>query len=126
MLFRSDQLELKTELMRNAYLGSAFLVFPYGLYHFVPVKHVGLAWVGLALVYYALNLIVQNRKYRWMGHATLLLTMGYLVVVDTQRFEPVYRIVSFLVLGTVLLIVSLSFTRWRARQRAKSEKPPGG
>jgi uncharacterized membrane protein len=123
--WQKDQLELKTELMRNAYLGSAFLVFPYGLYHFVPVKHVGLAWVGLALVYYALNLIVQNRKYRWMGHATLLLTMCYLVVVDTQRFEPVYRIVSFLVLGTVLLIVSLSFTRWRARQRSKSEKLSG-
>ncbi len=121
--WQKDKLELKTELMRNAYLGSAFLVFPYGLYHFVPVKHVGLSWVGLALVYYVLNLIVQNRKYRWMGHATLLLTTCYLVVVGTQRFEPVYRIISFLVLGTVLLIVSLSFTRWRTRQRTKSPKP---
>ena len=123
--WRKDQLELKTELMRNSYLVSAFLVFPYGLYHFVSVKHVGLAWVGLALVYYVLNLIVQNRKYRWMGHATLLLTTCYLVVVGTQRFEPLYRIVSFLVLGTVLLIVSLSFTRWRSRQRAKSAKESG-
>ncbi len=123
--WQRDRLELKTELMRNAYLVGAFLVFPYALYHFVPGKHVGLAWVGLALVYYALNLIVQNRKYRWMGHATLLLTTCYLVIVGTQRFEPVYRIVSFLVLGTVLLIVSLSFTRWRSRQRAKSTPPPG-
>ena len=124
--WQKDQLELKTELMRNAYLVSAFLVFPYGLYHYVSVKHVGLAWVGLALVYYVLNLIVQNRKYRCMGHATLLLTTCYLVVVGTQGFEPVYRIVSFLVLGTVLLIVSLSFTRWRSRQRAKPETPLGG
>lgn len=122
--WQRDRLELKTELMRNAYLVGAFLVFPYALYHFVPGKHVGLAWVGLALVYYALNLIVQNRKYRWMGHATLLLTTCYLVIVGTQRFEPVYRIVSFLVLGTVLLIVSLSFTRWRSRQRAKATPPP--
>ncbi len=122
--WQRDRLELKTELMRNAYLVGAFLVFPYALYHLVPGMHVGLAWVGLALVYYLLNLVVQNRKYRWMGHATLLLATCYLVVVGTRRFEPVYRIVSFLVLGTVLLIVSLSFTRWRARQRAKSAEPP--
>ena len=31
--------------------------------------------------------------------------------------EPVYRVLSFLVLGTVLLIVSLVFTRLRKRQR---------
>jgi uncharacterized membrane protein len=124
--WRKDRLELKTELMRNAYLVGAFLVFPYALYHLVPGRHVGLAWVGLALVYYVLNLVVQNRKYRWMGHATLLLTTCYLVIVGTRQFEPVYRIVSFLVLGTVLLIVSLSFTRWRSRQRAKSVEQPGG
>ena len=51
------------------------------------------------------------------GTHTLLLTTLYQLVVGISRFEPVYRIVSFLVLGTVLLIVSLSFTRWRARQR---------
>jgi hypothetical protein len=123
--WQKDRLELKTELMRNAYLVGAFLVFPYALYHLVPGKHVGLAWVGLALGYYVLNLMVQNRKYRWMGHATLLLTTCYVLIVGTRRFEPIYRIASFLVLGTVLLIVSLSFTRWRARQRAKSAGPPG-
>jgi uncharacterized membrane protein len=123
--WQRNRLELKTELMRNAYLVGAFLVFPYALYHLVPGKHVGLAWVGLALVYYVLNFIVRNRKYRWMGHATLLLTTCYLMIVGTRQFEPVYRIASFLVLGTVLLMVSLSFTRWRSRQRTKSAEPPG-
>ncbi len=114
--WQQDRLELKTTLMRNAYLVGAWLVFPYALYHLVPGKHVGLAWVGLALGYYALNLLVQNQKYRWMGHATLLLTLCYVVVVGTSRFEPVYRVLSFLVLGTVLLVVSLVFTRLRKRQ----------
>jgi uncharacterized membrane protein len=123
--WQKNRLELKTELMRNAYLIGAFLVLPYALYHLVPGRYIGLAWVGLALAYYVLNLVVHNRKYRWMGHATLLLTTCYLAVVGTRQFEPFYRIVSFLVLGTVLLIVSLSFTRWQARQRAKSAEPPG-
>ena len=96
--WQRDRLELKTELMRNAYLIGAFLVLPYALYHLVPGKYIGLAWVGLALVYYVLNLVVQNRKYRWMGHATLLMTACYLAVVGTRQFEPVYRIVSFLAL----------------------------
>ena len=114
--WQQERLELKTTLMRNAYLVGAWLVFPYALYHLVPGKHVGLAWVGLALGYYGLNLLVQNQKYRWMGHATLLLTMCYVIVVGTSRFEPVYRVLSFLVLGTVLLIVSLVFTRLRKRR----------
>jgi hypothetical protein len=121
--WQRDRLELKTELMRNAYLLCAFVVFPYALYHLAPGRYVALAWVGLALVYYTLNLMVRSQKYRWMGHATLLLTMLYVVVVGISRFEPVYRIVSFLALGTVLLVVSLSFTRLR-RLRARAAPPP--
>jgi hypothetical protein len=122
--WQQHRLELKTGLMRNAYLLAAFVVFPYALYHLVPVRYAALAWVGLALGYYALNIIVQNQKYRWMGHATLLLTTIYLVVAGTRGFEPAYRVLSFLVLGTVLLVVSLVFTRLRKRrQAAPGEKP---
>ena len=113
--WQKDRLELKTELMRNAYLFAAFVVFPYALYHLAPGRYVGLAWVGLALFYYTLNLIVRNQKFRWMGHATLLLTALYVTVVGTSRFGPVLRVLSFLALGTVMLVVSLIFTRLRSR-----------
>jgi len=116
--WKRDRLELTTELMRNAYLLSAFFVFPYALYHLVPAGYVGLAWIGLALGYYGMNLLVRSQKYRWMGHVTLLFTTLYLVLVGTSRFEPVYRVLSFLALGTVLLIVSLVFTRLRKRRGA--------
>lgn len=122
--WQKSRLELKTELMRNAYLLSAFIVFPYALYHLVPGRYVGLAWVGLAVFYYVMNLVVRSQKFRWMGHSTLLLTTLYLVIIGTSRFEPVYRVLSFLVLGTVLLIVSLSFTRLRTRERSKTGGPP--
>lgn len=124
--WQRDRLELKTELMRNAYLVSALVVFPYALYHLVPGAYVGLAWVGVALLYYGMNLIVRNRKYRWMGHATLLFTALYLLVVGINRLEPLHRNLSFLVLGTVLLVVSLIFTRLRARGRAPAPSPPAG
>ena len=124
MNWKRDRLELKTELMRNAYLFSAFIVFPYALYHLVPATYVGLAWIGLALGYYGMNLLVRNQKYRWMGHVTLLLTALYLVIAGTSRFEPVYRVLSFLALGTVLLVVSLLFTRLRKRQREGASENP--
>jgi hypothetical protein len=71
--WQKDRLALHTELMRNAYLGCAFVVFPYALAHWVPDHLVVVAWIALASGYYAMNLIVTNRKYRWMGHGTLLL-----------------------------------------------------
>lgn len=117
--WQQARLELKTGLMRNAYLVAAFLVFPYSLYHLCPGRFVGLAWVGLALFYYALGVALKNQKFRWMGHATLLLTTVYVAVVGTSRFGPVLRVFSFLALGSVMLIVSLIFTRWRT-----GSKPP--
>jgi hypothetical protein len=104
-------------MMRNAYLGSAFIVFPYSLYHLVPRAFVSVAWVGVAVAYYLMNLIVRSPKYRWMGHLTLLLTALYMIVVGIFQLAPALRIASFLILGTVLMVVSLLFTMARARRR---------
>jgi len=117
--WKQERLELQTQLMRNAYLAGAFIVFPYALYHLVPRAYVSVAWVGLALVYYAVNLIARNVKYRWMAHLTLLLTVIYVVIAGLTSLEPAYRIASFLVLGTVLVVVSLLFGRMRGRWRGK-------
>jgi hypothetical protein len=50
--WQRDRLELRTELMRNAYLAFAFLVFPHALYHLVPEGYRPLSWVGIAMFYY--------------------------------------------------------------------------
>ena len=115
--WQQQRLELKTEMMRNAYLGSAFLVFPYSLYHLVPRAFVTVSWVGIAVTYYLMNLIVHSPKYRWMGHLTLLFTALYVVVIGLFQLGPSYRIFSFLILGTALLVVSLIFTQVRTRKR---------
>lgn len=115
--WKKERLLLKTELMRNAYLASAFVIFPYAFFHLVPRVYVGLAWVGVALFYYGMNLAVQSEKYRWMGHATLMLTAVYLLIVGTRGLEPIVRILTLLVLGSVLLIVSVIFTKTRKASR---------
>jgi len=114
--WQKDRLELKTELMRNAYLTSAFIVFPYAFYHIVPRAWVAMSWVGIALFYYGMNLITKARKYRWMGHNTLLLSVVYILIMGMGILVGTQRIVSFLVLGTVLMVVSLVSTVIRGRQ----------
>lgn len=121
--WQKDRLELKTELMRNAYLTAEFIVFPYALYHLVPRVWVAPTWVGIALFYYLMDFLTQSRKYRWLGHNTLMLTVVYIVVMGVAKLEGGQRIMSFLLLGTVLLVVSLVFTVIRARQRG-GEPPP--
>ena len=122
--WQQDRLELKTELMRNAYLGAAFAVFPYALYYLVPRDYVSLSWIALAMFYYGMNALIRAQKYRWMGHLTLLLTVLYVVIIGIIELPPTYRIVSFLVLAVVLLAVSMVFTRLRAKKKAK-EEPAG-
>jgi hypothetical protein len=112
--WQKDRLELQTDAMRNAYLIGAFVLFPYALYHLVAPIYVVPAWIGIALFYYGMNLIIQNRKYRWMGHGTLLLTALYGAVIAFGRLDGAARVLSLLVLGSILVAVSLIFTRARA------------
>jgi hypothetical protein len=122
--WQNSRLALKTEAMRNAYLFCAFAAFPYALYHLLPRADVAFAWVGVALGYYALNAGLGVRKYRWMGHATLVLTVGWVVLAGWGHLESMSRILSLLVLGLALVVVSLVFTLRRARP-PPPPPPPG-
>lgn len=109
--WQKSRLELQTEMMRNAYLASALFIFPYALYHIVPNDFVGLSWMIVALVYYLLSHYFHNKKYRWMSILTLLLTVAYIVLFGTTNLSPTYRILSFLFLGTALILVSISYSK---------------
>ena len=122
--WQQNRLELKTEMMRNAYLTSAFIAFPYALYFLMPSGYVVIAWVGVALFYYLMSALIKKQKYRWMGHLTLGISVLYVMVIGIIQLEQTYRIFSFLLLGIVLLVVSLIFTRARARRKSGESEPP--
>ncbi|MGD9897776.1 MAG: DUF2339 domain-containing protein [Calditrichaceae bacterium] len=115
MNWQRHRLEIKTERMRITYLGAAFVIFPYALYHTVPTGFVSLSWVLVAIFYYVMSLILNNRKYRWMAVMTLALTVMYVFIIGIVKLEPVFRIISFIVLGLVLIAISIIYTRIRAR-----------
>jgi hypothetical protein len=117
--WQKDRLDLKTEFMRNAYLTCAFFIFPFTLFHMMPAEYVPLSWIAVTLLYYILSVTLKNVKYRWMALFTLLLTVLYVLVIGIIQLEPVYRIVSFIVLGLVLVIASLFYTRMRIKKEAE-------
>ena len=115
MNWQRDRLELKADMLRNAYLLTALFILPYALYHLLPAGYVSLGWVAIGAFYYMMSKLLKNFKYRWMALTTLLAAVVHLMIVGTTSFEPAYRIVSFIVLGVVLLAVSLWYFKTGTR-----------
>jgi uncharacterized membrane protein len=101
--------------MRVAYLGVAFFIFPYALYHIIPKEFVSLSWTVVAIIYYILSVILKNKKYRWMALLTFFLTVIYVLFVGTTNLDPSYRIVSFFFLGIVLVAISIYYVKIKSK-----------
>ena len=116
--WKKDTLELKTEYMRNSYLLIALLIIPYALYNVLPAGIVGLSWLAVAIIYYAISILLKNKKYRWMALLTLLLTVLYILILGISSSSHAYKIISFLILGVVLILLSIVYSK----NKLKSEK----
>jgi uncharacterized membrane protein len=74
-------------------------------------------WTLLALGFSAIGLILRDRHYRLGGLILLSLSVGRVFFVDVWAFDPVYRILSFIVLGVVLLLVGYFYNRFEEKLR---------
>jgi len=119
--WKKDKLELKTEQMRNAYLLTALLIIPYSLYQLLPSGFVAFSWIAVAILYYVFSLMLKNVKYRYMSLATFLLTVVYVFVLGITSDETIFKILSFLVLGAALVIISVVYTRNRNKSSKSKE-----
>ena len=111
--WKKDTLELKTEQMRNAYLLTALLIIPYSLYQMMPSGYVAFSWIGIAILYYIFSLLLKNAKYRYMSLATFLITVVYVFILGITSQDVVFKILSFLVLGAALVIISVNYAKNR-------------
>lgn len=119
--WKKDVLELKTEHMRNAYLLTAFFIIPYTLYNMLPSGYVAFSWIVVAILYYVFSIILKNTKYRYMSLATFMLTVLYVFVLGITSEETIFKILSFLVLGGALVIISVVYTRNRNKSTKQKE-----
>ena len=120
--WKKDELELKTEQMRNAYLLSALFIIPYSFYQMLPSGYVSLSWIGVAIIYYILSIILKNKKYRWMALATYFLTVLYVFILGITSAGIAYKIISFIVLGATLIIVSIVYSRKKGKDKSATKE----
>ncbi len=109
--WQKERLELETDKIRTAYLLTSLFVLPYSFYHIFPSEFVGIALVGLAIVYYLLSVMLNNDKYRLLALGTLLMTVVYLLVYGITSSETIFKIISFLLVAGVLGVISLIYSK---------------
>ena len=74
----------------------------------------GLIWAGL---------VTRSPLRRWLGFALFAITTAKVLLVDTERLETAYRIVSFLGTGAFLMIAGYLYNRFAARLAAEEDDP---
>jgi len=109
--WKKDRLEIKTEMLRDVYLISAFIMVPYALYHSLPANFITLSWTLLAIIYFALSIALKNPKYRYIALGTMMASAIHLFMVDLARIEIVYRVIAFLFLAMISIFISVYYTR---------------
>ena len=72
-------------------------------------------WSVLALLFFVAGMILRERVYRWLGLGILACAMGRVVIFDVWRLETIYRILSFMALGVVLLVLGFIYNKYQEK-----------
>ncbi|MDB4962579.1 MAG: hypothetical protein JWP01_2578 [Myxococcales bacterium] len=73
-----------------------------------------IAWVVAASILFAAGFALRSSQYRWSAFVVLALSAVRLLTVELRVLSPDQRIVTFVLAGVLLLLVSFLYTRSRA------------
>jgi hypothetical protein len=73
------------------------------------------SWSILALCLFSAGLFLRERMYRWVGLGVLACALGRVVIFDVWKLETVYRILSFMALGIVLLVLGFIYSKYQEK-----------
>lgn len=105
--WKKDRLHLKTELMRNLYLLSAFVILPIALYNLVSLSLFPFSLGILSLLYFILRVILRIKKYYYLSMGTIFLGILFLLFWGISRLSLVNIIGAFFILGAELIVFTL-------------------
>ncbi len=112
LLFRSRDLALASA---HGYIAS--LIIAGALFNQVSGGMLTLSWSLEGIGLLALGFSARERTPRLSGLATLLICIGKVFFYDLRNLETLYRILSFVGLGAILLLVSWIYTRFKEQLR---------
>jgi uncharacterized membrane protein len=73
------------------------------------------SWSALALILFAVGIALRERMYRWLGLGILACALGRIGIVDVWRLELVYRVLSFMAIGIVLLVLGFIYNKYQEK-----------
>jgi uncharacterized membrane protein len=76
------------------------------------------SWAGLALAIFSAGFALRERIDRWLGLGILMCALGRVVLFDIWKLETIYRILSFMALGVVLLVLGYIYNRYQEKIKA--------
>lgn len=82
----------------------------------MPAGLTTLGWVVAAFGLFAVGFALRERNYRLAGLGGLALALGRLLLVDLARLPINQRVITFILIGVILLIISYTYTRLRDRK----------
>ena len=83
------------------------------IYYEMSTDLVSIGWALAALFLLLIGFVLNERSMRLYGLALLLVCLFKVVFFDLVGVETIYRVFSFIVLGLVLLLASLGYSRFR-------------
>jgi uncharacterized membrane protein len=75
------------------------------------------SWSALALALFTCGIASRERLYRWLGLGVLGCALGRVVIFDVWKLETLYRILSFMALGVVLLVLGFIYNKYQEKLR---------
>lgn len=111
----SDMLQPQS-LLRALCAGGAALALVWLVGEWMPQGLTTLGWVVAAFGMFAVGFALRERRYRIAGLGVLGLALGRLLIVDLARLPTNQRILTFILLGVMLLVISYTYTRLRDRK----------
>jgi hypothetical protein len=73
------------------------------------------SWSVLALALFAVGIALRERMYRWLGLGILACALGRIGIIDVWRLELVYRVLSFMAIGIVLLVLGFIYNKYQEK-----------
>jgi hypothetical protein len=73
------------------------------------------SWSLLALAFFTCGIVLRERMYRWLGLGLLACALGRVVIFDVWKLEAIYRILSFMALGIVLLVLGFIYNKYQEK-----------
>jgi Predicted membrane protein (DUF2339) len=79
--------------------------------------YVTVSWSVLALALFLCGLAMRERLYRWLALGLLACALGRVVLFDVRKLETIYRVLSFMALGIVLMVLGFIYNKYQEKIR---------